>query len=150
MVWSGGLRAFSSQICYRMSRFPIPPAGNSDNQKHTPEGAVVSAWSAQPQCPPNPLQSLSLFAPNGQKRNQEEKCPITVNFARAVRESAWATYWHVSYRQLHLPAPPSVVSPKNSEERTDTGTVPAGNKTGDQIKICVPSLLKEKWRSEIQ
>lgn len=48
------------------------------------------------------------------------------------------------------PAPLSEVSWKNSEERTDTGNVPAGNKRGDQIKICVPSLLKEKWRSEIQ
>lgn len=50
----------------------------------------------------------------------------------------------------HVLQAATVVSLKNSEERTDTGDMPAGNKTGDQIKICVPSLLKEKWRSEIQ
>jgi len=53
-------------------------------------------------------------------------------------------------RQQHFPAPLSEVSQKNSEERTDTGNVPGGNKAGDQIKICAPSLLKQKWRSEIQ
>lgn len=48
-------------------------------------------------------------------------------------------------------APPSEVSPKKlTEERTDKGNMPEGNKTCDQIKFCVPSLLKEKWRNKIQ
>lgn len=49
-------------------------------------------------------------------------------------------------QHLCLKCPPE----KMTKERTDKGNVPEGNKTCDQIKFCVPSLLKEKWIIKIQ
>lgn len=46
---------------------------------------VVSAWSAQPQHPVKPSLSLSLLPQRNKEKNQEQ-CPVTVNFAKVVRE----------------------------------------------------------------
>lgn len=59
---------------------------------------MVSAWSTQPQRPCKTPAEVVPLAPKGQKRNQEEQCPITENFARTVKEPVWVTDWHVSYR----------------------------------------------------
>ena len=82
-------------LSYRTRRFRIAPVGNPDKQ-NTPQ---KMRWSQRGLPSHNahlePLQSLSLLP---QKRNEEEQCPITENFARAVREQVWVTDGHVSYR----------------------------------------------------
>lgn len=80
-------------LSYRM-RFPIAPAGNPDNQ-NTPWKVQWSQHGLPSHNAPSEVVSL---APKGQKRNQEEQCPITENFARTVKELVWVTDWHVSYR----------------------------------------------------
>lgn len=150
---------------------------------------VVSVWPAQPQYPMKPLQNLSLLPQRNKEKNQEQ-CPVTVNFARAVWKPVWLTSWHMSFRggrrvvmlgrghkhrDMHTllpeesipslpctPASPNTypcpqvstsvwsVPKKLTKKRTYKWNVPEGNKICDQIKFCVPCLLKEKWRSNIQ